>query len=388
MGDPADPKWFRQVLGQYPTGVCAVTAKHSDGSRAGFVVGSFTSVSLDPPLVAFFPDKNSTSWPKIERVGRFCVNILGEDQEHLCRRFASKAADKFEGLETRTASSGSPILDGVVAWIDCDLHSIQEAGDHYVVIARVRELEIESPALPLLFFQGGYGRFAPHSLAASNRQGVLTEQLRVVDLVRSEMEHLVTDLAARCIATTPVDDHLVVLASAAGAGAHGRAMPVGVQLPFAPPNGGVMVAWSAESVVSEWLKPLASDAARAEERERLAMVRRRGYSVGLLNDAQREFASALDRLAADPGSIATDDLRDLVARQDFDPSDLTPEAKSAIRLIAVPVFDHSGDVALALTLYGFPKPDAAGGIDIYIHRVREAANRATKSLGGHNPILT
>src|ERR1044071_9719430 len=121
MGDPTDSRWFRQVLGQYPTGVCVVTATQEDGSRAGFVVGSFTSVSLDPPLVAFFPDKASTSWPKIHRAGRVCGNILSADQEHLCRRFASKAEDKFVGLQTRAAGSGSPVLEGVVAWIDCDL---------------------------------------------------------------------------------------------------------------------------------------------------------------------------------------------------------------------------------------------------------------------------
>ncbi|ORA82870.1 flavin reductase family protein [Mycobacterium malmoense] len=174
MGRPTDSTWFRQVLGQYPTGVCAVTATQADGSRTGFVVGSFTSVSLDPPLVAFFPAKSSTSWPKIERVGRFCINVLSESQAHLCRRFAAKAEDKFAGMETRPAGSGSPILDGVVAWIDCDLYSVQEAGDHYVVIARVRELDVESPSLPLLFVQGAYGRFVPFSLVASDRRGALT----------------------------------------------------------------------------------------------------------------------------------------------------------------------------------------------------------------------
>ena len=96
-GDPTDPRWFRQVLGQYPTGVCVVTATEPDGGRAGFVVGSFTSVSLDPPLVAFFPDRGSTSWPRIHSVGRFCVNILSAEQEDVCRNFATRKQDKFDG---------------------------------------------------------------------------------------------------------------------------------------------------------------------------------------------------------------------------------------------------------------------------------------------------
>ena len=97
-GDPTDPRWFRRVLGQYPTGVCVVTATEADGRRAGFVVGSFTSVSLNPPLVAFFPDKGSTSWPRIREAGKFCVNILGAGQEDVCRNFAVRKDDKFEGV--------------------------------------------------------------------------------------------------------------------------------------------------------------------------------------------------------------------------------------------------------------------------------------------------
>ncbi|MGH3244378.1 MAG: flavin reductase family protein, partial [Spirillospora sp.] len=216
MRAPTDSRWFREVLGQYPTGVCVVTATQPDGSRAGFVVGSFTSVSLDPPLVAFFPDKSSTSWPKIERAGKFCVNILSADQEHLCRQFAAKAEDKFQGLDVRTAGSGSPIIKDVVAWIDCDLESVQEAGDHYIVLGRVRELDVENPSLPLLFFQGGYGRFAPLSLAASSGRGALARQLRQVDLVRAEMERLAADLSARCIATAPVDDEEIIVLASAG----------------------------------------------------------------------------------------------------------------------------------------------------------------------------
>ena len=118
-GRSIDSGWFRTVLGQYPTGVCVVTAVHPEAGPAGMVIGSFTSVSLDPPMVAFFPDKSSTSWPKVERAGSFCVNILGADQESVCRRFAAKGGNKFSGQAYRPAGTGSPILEGCVAWIDC-----------------------------------------------------------------------------------------------------------------------------------------------------------------------------------------------------------------------------------------------------------------------------
>lgn len=159
---PIDAALFRRILGHYPTGVCVITARDADGAASGMVVGSFTSVSLDPPLVAFFPDKGSSSWPRIEKTGRFCVNILGEEQGDLCRRFASKIENKFEGVSHRLSDAGLPILDGVVAWIDCTLEAVHEAGDHYIVLGRVRALDSDHPdARPLLFFRGGYGGFAP-----------------------------------------------------------------------------------------------------------------------------------------------------------------------------------------------------------------------------------
>lgn len=156
-----DPKTFRHILGHYPTGVCVITSMQSDGAAAGMAVGSFSSVSLDPPLVAFFPDRGSTSWPKIEATGRFCVNILADDQLWLCSRFASRLPDKFEGVSHRFSEAGLPILDDVVAWIDCTLHAVHEAGDHFVVLGEVKALDVGRDGKPLLFFQGGYGRFNP-----------------------------------------------------------------------------------------------------------------------------------------------------------------------------------------------------------------------------------
>lgn len=156
-----DPGWFRKVLGHYPTGVCAITAIDKDGTVSGMVVGSFTSVSLDPPLVAFLPDRSSTSWPKIEQAGKFCVNVLGNGQLDVCKRIASKSPDKFEGLDYYLSENGSPIIKGVVAWIDCDLERVDEAGDHYIVLGAVRDLQIESGGSSLLFVQGEYGEFVP-----------------------------------------------------------------------------------------------------------------------------------------------------------------------------------------------------------------------------------
>jgi 3-hydroxy-9,10-secoandrosta-1,3,5(10)-triene-9,17-dione monooxygenase reductase component len=153
-----DSARFRQVLGHFPTGVTVITATTGDGP-AGLAVGSFFSVSLDPPLVAFCAAKTSSSYPKIEEAGHFVVNILAEDQEDICRVFASKGVDKFNGIGYRASPGvGAPILTGVLAWIDCEIDTVHEAGDHWIVLGRVLDLEVAHEGGPLVFFRGGYGR--------------------------------------------------------------------------------------------------------------------------------------------------------------------------------------------------------------------------------------
>ncbi|WP_420145607.1 flavin reductase family protein [Sphingobium sp.] len=152
---------FRQILGHYPTGVCAITTMQPDGTPAAMIVGSFTSVSLDPLLVAFLPDKGSTSWPKIESAGGFCVNVLADHQEELCRTLASRSPDKFDHVAYHLSARGMPVLDGALAWIDCALYAVYEAGDHYIAVGQVEGIDVHHPGAPLLFYKGAYGRVSP-----------------------------------------------------------------------------------------------------------------------------------------------------------------------------------------------------------------------------------
>ncbi|MEO7654264.1 MAG: flavin reductase family protein [Sphingomicrobium sp.] len=156
-----DPTQFRSVLGHYPTGVCVVTGKPDGDRAAGLVIGTFTSVSLDPPLVGFFAGKWSTSWPRMRTSGRFCVNVLGSDQLELARRFSTPGEDKFEGISHSTSRHGLPILDGAVAAIECEVADERDAGDHLMVLGRVIALDILRTTDPLLHFRGEYGTFKP-----------------------------------------------------------------------------------------------------------------------------------------------------------------------------------------------------------------------------------
>jgi len=151
---------FRLVLGHFATGVTVVTGTTAEGP-VGLAVNSFTSISLSPPLVGFCARNDSRSWPRMRAAGSFCVNVLGEDQEELSRAFAQLDADRFLGVGWRPAPSGAPRLEGILAWVDCDLEAEHAAGDHVIVVGRVRDLGVSGHGGPLVFYRGGYGRLTP-----------------------------------------------------------------------------------------------------------------------------------------------------------------------------------------------------------------------------------
>lgn len=148
---------FRAVLGHFASGVVVVAAVHAS-RPTGFTCQSFFSLSLDPPLVAFAPGRSSTSWPKVREVGVLCANVLADDQEPLARTFANSGTDKFAGVGWVPGSTGAPRLAGSLAWIECGVDEVHEAGDHWLVVARVVDLEAR-PGKPLLFYRGGFGGF-------------------------------------------------------------------------------------------------------------------------------------------------------------------------------------------------------------------------------------
>jgi 3-hydroxy-9,10-secoandrosta-1,3,5(10)-triene-9,17-dione monooxygenase reductase component len=143
-------------MGSFPTGVAVVTAL--DGEEpVGFTCQSIISLSLEPPFVALAPAKSSTSWPRIARAGSFCVNVLSRSQAGLAGRFSLSGGEKFPGVSWRPGATGAPVLEGVVAFVDCDLELTHDAGDHEIVIGRVREVGCEEEAEgPLVFYRSRY----------------------------------------------------------------------------------------------------------------------------------------------------------------------------------------------------------------------------------------
>lgn len=155
-----DSMRFRSILGRFATGVVAITAVDPETGRpTGLAANSFTSVSLDPALVAFCVAHTSTTWPKLRGADRHCVNILSEPQREVCLQLATKGGDKFADLTWTSSPGGSPVIDGALAWLECSVEAEYTAGDHVIVVARVHHLDKHHDGEPLVFYRGSYGRF-------------------------------------------------------------------------------------------------------------------------------------------------------------------------------------------------------------------------------------
>ena len=153
---PVSAAVMREVLGHFVSGIVVVTAVGADGPL-GFTCQSFSSLSLDPPLVSLAPARTSTTWPRIRAAGAFCVNVLAAEHEDLSAAFARSGVDKFAGVAWTPAPSGAPVIEGVSAWVDCALWAEYDGGDHTIAIGRVRDLGADPSRPPLLYYRGRYG---------------------------------------------------------------------------------------------------------------------------------------------------------------------------------------------------------------------------------------
>ncbi len=164
-----DEARFKQAMSTFATGVTIVSGLE-DGHPVGFTCQSFISLSIDPPFVAVAPARTSTSWPRIARAGTFCVNVLADHQSHICEGFAVSGGDKFQGVAWHPApATGAPVLEGSLAWVDCRVELVHDAGDHELIIGRVLDLGLgDVDGSPLVFYRS---RFATLAEPTSERDG-------------------------------------------------------------------------------------------------------------------------------------------------------------------------------------------------------------------------
>ncbi len=160
-----DARELRRALSQYATGVTAVTARACDGRMVGMTANSFTSVSLDPPLVSWCPAKAAPSLPDFEAATHFAVHVLAADQHHLSRQFATPAEDKFDGVPITAGLAGLPIVAGALAVFQCRLVRRVDAGDHVILLGEIEEYSTAA-GQPLVFHSGAYHVASRHPYLA------------------------------------------------------------------------------------------------------------------------------------------------------------------------------------------------------------------------------
>jgi flavin reductase (DIM6/NTAB) family NADH-FMN oxidoreductase RutF/DNA-binding IclR family transcriptional regulator len=377
---PQDSRYFRDVLGQFPTGVAVITALDAEGRPHGMAVGSFSSVSLDPPLVGFMPARTSGTYPRIEATGRFCVSILGADQEDVCRAMATRGADKFNGITWFPAPSGAPVIDGALAWIDCTLAQRYEAGDHYIVVGEVDQLSELRPGPPLVFFRGGYGGFTTLSLMAAPERD-LVELIELAGRARPHMERLAGELDLECLAVGTVDQQSVCLAIADSPDADYTSSRVGYRTPFVFPVGSAFVAWDPAGT-GTWLP---EDPARAAAGEAaLRRTRRRRWSVAIGDDHYDQLERAVGLQLRHPSVDELDDVMRGLREEQFDP-ELDPHTSYDVRMLTAPVFGPH-EVELGLAVRGFRRHLTGAEVEQVAARLVAAADEVSSKIGGADAL--
>ena len=147
-------------MGCFATGVAVVTTCDPANAPVGVTISSFTSLSLEPPLVLFCLEWTADCWPSFAQAAVFTVNILAHDQAALSARFSALDPDRWAGVAHRPGPGGAPLIDGALGWVACRKEAVHSGGDHAIVVGRVEDLERDPGKQPLLHFRGQYGGFA------------------------------------------------------------------------------------------------------------------------------------------------------------------------------------------------------------------------------------
>lgn len=362
MSDGVDPAWYREVMGHYPTGVAVVTGTDPDGLPVGMVIGTFASVSMEPPLVSFMPARTAARFARMRESAAFCVNVLAHDQLDLCRAMTVPAAQAFDRVSWRPSVYGAPQIENAVAHIHCRLHDVIPAGDHDIVLCEVLDMEVTRPVTPLLFFQGGYGGFNPQGLSAQ-ADGDLIAAVRLAEVARPEAQSLAHELGGEVSVLVAVNDRDLTTAVSAIGDAVEMEESLGERVPLIPPIGEGYVAFRPAAEREAWVARSASADPRVLDmyRQRLALVRQRGYALSTLADdapySYQDLRDAMREYGGGPLTPARErEVMGVLAQAGafFAPVQVTPDGRYDLGSIVVPVFGPDEALAMCLRVRQVP----------------------------------
>lgn len=373
--------WWRTCLGQYPTGVTIITTVDDLGEPTGMVVGSFTAVSDEPPLVSFLATPSSSTLQQILRTGRFRASVLGTGHEELCRSFVSGSiGDHFSEDCWDYDDHGIPRLRDAVAWFDMTVHDVHPAGDHEFVLGRVHDLGIGdgTDVLPLLFLKGGYGSFTSLRLEFDARR--LGGRLRLASEVTDAVAEFAERVGVECLLATLAHDSVVVLTAV-----NARAQLVGMTFPFAAPMAPGLAAWSDEETRSRWMRRARRLLGNVDHKfvsETIDWVRRYGYALSFGDTMSAGFDAVMGSPEVGPHEVAqlwkqvAHDYR-MLSRSEF------PERH--VSMVQAPVFGGDGTPELEVVVGGF---GPGGDPERYREVVEETLGfsaELTRMVGGSPP---
>ncbi len=376
---------FRSVLGNFPTGVTVITAQGDDGP-IGMTIGAFTSISLDPPLVGFLPDRSSSTFADIQKAGHFCVNLLSADQHDVCRAFSRPVADRFQNVSWEPSEvTGAPRILNSLGWIDCTIEEVHEAGDHFIVVGRVHALEREVETAPLLFFQGGFGTFSSLTLA-TQLAPKLGRQMYFADLGRQELDRLSALTGQMCTLLASDGEDTIVLGASDIGKAAGTFKPlrVGQRYPLVPPMGSLFVAWDEEES-QKWIERVRPASADLKVlTELLDVVRQRGWTLGIHGPSYARFMEALNRMpVADPTEEQLHAVRAAAEVLEIDQREaqdaLQSDEQLDVRSISAPIFGSDGKVELLVSVVPMERCSSEAARFI-LGEVQATAERITKII--------
>lgn len=159
MAECGNPAALRGAFACFPSGVTAVCGLRG-GQPAGMAASAFTGVSLEPPLVSLCVQGSSTTWPKLRALPGLGISVLNEDQGDLCRQLSAKTGDRFAGVGWTASDGGAVFLPGAAAWLDCAVEREVPAGDHILVLLRIRRFRTDATAAPLVFHGSRFRKLA------------------------------------------------------------------------------------------------------------------------------------------------------------------------------------------------------------------------------------
>lgn len=341
-----DPRTFRDVLGNYPTGVVVVTAKDLTDDPVAMVVGTFSSVSMDPALISFMPRKESKTFERLRETDHFTISVLAYDQVDLCSMLAKGDPKAFTNFTWGTSAGGNPTVDGALATIECRFNDILDAGDHHIVIGEVLELTAHRNAAPLIFFQGAYGGFAAPVNTVNSI--FLAEAVATASRSADNLAKLARWLRAEVSVLARIGQDFYTVAGAADGDRIGQ---VGERYPMLPPLGELFVAWDPEESAA-WIAKMGDSEIVPLLERRLARARDQKWAVAFSSEYRStEVLRALESYGTPLlAPAAQREIEKTVKRAEayYRDEELDAETIYAVQAIVVPVFGPDQQVDFVL----------------------------------------